>query len=193
MQLTNFVAPCLLAGVLWAFYGPFAPTAPVRPPAVAGAPSAARTADAAGPIGTAGDAQDPMRDVVQEPAAGPGHTVLVVEGTVRALGVTAAVAKPDPWAGVPKGLQSAWSLAILAADGRELARVPLDLSPFDTDPRRIGQPVSVEGCIVRDSRIVMLVNVPNFAAAARYVFEHRGRPLGEISAPELRRLVGGGK
>src|SRR5262249_17078788 len=43
----------------------------------------------------------------QDPqAAARGHLVLVIEGDVTRLRITHAVAKPDRWAGVPKGLTS---------------------------------------------------------------------------------------
>src|SRR5262249_34998451 len=91
----------------------------------------------------------------QDPAA--GHLVLVVEGTVATLAITHAVAKADPWAGVPEGLTSAFALCLLGDGDRELTRVPLDLSLFDTDPAAIGKPVRVAGCEVRNSRIALLV------------------------------------
>lgn len=122
------------------------------------------------------------------PAAGPGHLVLIVEGTVRALDITAAVAKPDPWGGVPKGLRSPFELRILAEDGGELAVLPLDLSAFDTDPESIGRPLVVQGCLVRDWRIGLLVSVPDFDAAARYRFERDGVAIGEVAGETVRQL-----
>jgi hypothetical protein len=107
---------------------------------------------------------------VEAAAAADGHYVLVVEGDRNALTITHANAKPDPWGGVPKGFTSEWQLTIRDAAGALLATVPLDVSPFVTSEAGQGQPVRVEGCIVRDSRIGMLVNVPRFAEAASYTF-----------------------
>jgi hypothetical protein len=139
--------------------------------------------------------QEPQQLVrAQEPgAAQPGHLVLVVEGTVRQLAITHAAQKPDAWAGAAKGLQSPFALQLLAADGKELLRVPLDLSRFDTDPRRIGGPVVVQGCEVRDWRIGVLCNVPRLPSCARYVFLRDGEPIGETSADALAKAIGGGR
>jgi hypothetical protein len=126
--------------------------------------------------------------------AEPGHYVLVVEGDRAALAVTAASRKADPWGGVPKGLVSTWSLAIHDADGGLLATVPLDVSPFAVDGPR---GVRVEGCVVRDSRIGMLVNVPAFARAATYTFTRDDggavRHLGTTTASQVQQLAGGGR
>jgi hypothetical protein len=103
------------------------------------------------------------------PAAN-GHYVLVVEGDRNGLAVTFASKKAQRWAGVAKGFQSNWRVSILDAAGAELAMVPLDVRPFATDAKSVGKPLRVQGCIVVDSKIGMLVNVPAFATAARYVF-----------------------
>jgi hypothetical protein len=124
----------------------------------------------------------------QDPAA--GHLVLVVEGTVNKLTITRAVAKPDAWAGVPKGLASRFALRILDAQGSVLHTVPLDLSAFDTDPAHIGRKLTVQGCLVRDWRIGMLVSVPQDPRASRFVFVRDGVEIGAHGLGELLRLGG---
>ena len=94
--------------------------------------------------------------------------MLVVEGDRDQLAITHASAKPDPWAGVPKGFSSRWTLTVKDERGATLAEVPLDVSKFAVGAAEKGRPLRVEGCIVRDSHIAMLVNVPRFDAAATY-------------------------
>ena len=131
------------------------------------------------------------------PPIANGHYALVVEGDRDLLTISRAVAKADPWAGVPKGAASRWTLTILAADGARLAAIPLDLAHFDTDADRKSGAVRVEGCIVHDPRIVMLVNVPRFAGAAAYTFSRRDDagvvPLGAVTAARVEELAGGGR
>jgi hypothetical protein len=127
-----------------------------------------------------------------------GHHVLVVEGDRNALTITAASHKPDPWAGAPKGFESAWRLRIADASGALLADVPLDVSPFDTDAAALLRPVRVEGCIVRSAAIGMLVNAPAFATAATYTFvrpDAAGAPaaIGTVTGAQVRELAGGGR
>lgn len=148
------------------------------------------------PHGVSGDAAPPTT-VPPLPPVANGHYALVVEGDRDQLTITRAVAKADPWAGVPKGTTSPWSLAILAADGTRLADIPLDLVHFDTNADRKGGKVRVEGCIVHDPRIAMLVNVPRFAEAASYAFTRRDDdtmvPLGSVTAARVLELAGGGR
>ena len=123
--------------------------------------------------------------------------MLVVEGDRSALAITHVRFKEAPWAGVPQGSTSDWTLTVHDATGTELATVPLDVTPFAVDPARQGTPVQVEGCIVRDSRIGMLVNVPAFASAASYTFA-RGRGeqrvvLGQVDGADVRTLAEGGR
>lgn len=131
------------------------------------------------------------------PPRANGHFALVVEGDRDALSIRSAVAKPDPWSGPWKGLQSRWSLAILAADGTTLAEVPLDLAHFDLAAERKGGPIHVEGCVVRDPRIAMLVNVPRYAAAFSYSFVRRDgavvTPIGAVAAARVEELARGGR
>jgi hypothetical protein len=135
------------------------------------------------------------------PAAQPvGHYVLVVEGHREQLAITAASAKPDPWGGVPKGFDSAWRLRVTDAGDAVLADVPLDVRPFDVEAGALLRKTRVEGCIVTSPAIGMLVNVPQFAAAARYTFTRPGGPgearehlLGVVDAAAVRALAGGGR
>jgi len=144
-----------------------------------------RQDDAPRPAAAEGDAATPTA---------AGHYVLVVEGDRDALDVTFARAKRAPWAGAPKGLDSAWRLVVEAADGAALADVPLDVRRFATDAASKGAPAVVRGCVVVESRIGMLVNVPRFAEAARYRFtrrDERGAPtvLGVVAATRVRELA----
>lgn len=123
----------------------------------------------------------------QEPT--PGHLVLVVEGDVTALRVTHAVAKPDPWAGAPKGLRSEFSVRAIDGNGATLLETPLDLSKFDTDPARVGGPDVVRGCEVHSPRIGTLVNVPALAEADRWQFVQGAKVLGTVTKGELDRLL----
>ena len=122
-----------------------------------------------------------------------GHFVLVIEGDRDQLGVTAASHKTDPWAGVPKGFASEWTISIRDAAGTELAVVPLDLTKFDLDPARKGQPLRVQGCIVQDPRVAMLANVPCFAPAASYTFLRAKTAVGVVDGATVRQLAGGGR
>ena len=132
------------------------------------------------------------------PPVADGHYVLVVEGDRTALAITAASAKVDPWAGVPKGFTSQWRLSIVDARGDTLAEVPLDVSQFATDAAAAGRGVRVAGCIVTSPHIGILVNVPAFANAAGYTFTRPGAAderivLGTTTGDRVRELAGGGK
>lgn len=129
-----------------------------------------------------------------------GHYVLVVEGHRDLLTITAASAKADPWAGVPKGFDSAWRLRVEDRDGAPLADVPLDVRPFDVAPGALLRPTRVQGCVVTTAAIGMLVNVPAYANAARYTFTRPGEAgeaeqqvLGVVDAATVRALAGGGR
>ena len=128
-----------------------------------------------------------------QPPEANGHFALVVEGDRDQLSVTAASHKQDPWAGVPKGFSSTWALSIRDAAGAELANVPLDLSKFDLDPAHKGKPLRVQGCIVKDSHIAMLANVPSFPNAATYVFLRAETVIGTVEGATVRQLAGGGR
>ncbi len=126
----------------------------------------------------------------QEPAPSePGHLVLVVEGTVKQLRVTHAVKKADAWAGLPQGLTSEFALVMLDAAGKEVQRLPLDLSKFETDESKVDAPVVVEGCIVRSPKIGTLLNIPFRADVATYRFVRGDRALGEVDAASMQRMT----
>lgn len=142
-------------------------------------------------------ARDPIAVVPPPPPIANGHHVLVVDGDRDQLTIVGASYKTDPWAGVPKGLQSAWTLRIGDATGALLAEVPLDLAHFDTSALRKNGGVKVQGDTVRDARIAMLVNAPHFPTAATYVFTRRDADgvvaIGEVTAERVRQLAGGGR
>ncbi len=147
------------------------------------------------------NAQSPSRPAPTPPPAptpastpsstriGDGHVVLVVEGTVRALRVTTAVTKTDAWAGMPRGVQSEFQFVALDRDGKELLRLPVDLSKFETDPTKVDAPVVVTGCEVKSPRIGILLNVPALPDAARFQFVRGKDVLGAVSAVELAELL----
>jgi hypothetical protein len=139
----------------------------------------------------------PPSQLPAQPTA-DGHYVLVIEGDRNGLAVTFASKKAAPWAGIPKGFASNWTVSIRDASDRELANVPLDVSAFATDARSLGKPVRVQGCVIVDSKIGMLLNVPAFAEAANYVFvrtDNQGAvvALGTTSGDQVRELAGGGR
>ncbi|MCA8973785.1 MAG: hypothetical protein KDC98_03650 [Planctomycetes bacterium] len=144
---------------------------------------------------TATDVEPPATATAEPstPPAAPGHLVLVVEGDRDQLTITHANRKQDAWAGNAKGLASAWQLSLRDGNGVELAAVPLDMSPFDLDPARKGGPLQVQGCIVRDPHVAMLVNAPALADVASYVFLRGDVTVGTIAATEVDRLAGGGR
>ncbi len=123
------------------------------------------------------------------PGSSDGHLVLVVEGDVTALRITHVVAKPDEWGGPQKGLQSPFSLRALDEAGKELVRVPIDLSRFETDPGRVGKPDVVNGCEVRSSRIGVLLNVPVVKGVARYQFVSGDAAIGDATAADVARML----
>jgi len=127
------------------------------------------------------------------PPPASGHFVLVVEGDRDRLTVTHASHKADPWAGTPKGLTSKWTLSIRDAAGTELTSLPLDMSQFDLTPARKGQGQQVQGCVVRDARVAMLVNVPCLQKAASYVMQREGIVVGSVDAATVNQLAGGGR
>lgn len=142
----------------------------------------------------AGPTHEPPTEPPTEPQ---GHYVLVVEGDRNHLDVTFARHKPAPWAGVPKGFTSTWLLRVRDADGDVLGTVPLDVRPFATGAADVGKPAEVRGCVVVDSRIGMLVNVPAFPNADRYELVRPGEQaevvIGAATGERVRELAGGGR
>lgn len=132
------------------------------------------------------------------PPVADGHYVLVVEGDRNALNVSFARKKAARWAGVPKGFDSNWRVSILDGAGKQLADVPLDVSPFATDAASVGKGPRVNGCFVVESKIGLLLNVPAFAMAQSYEFSRRGADgvkvaLGTMTGAAIRDLAGGGR
>lgn len=145
---------------------------------------------------TGSGSEPPVQPPAQPPVA-DGHFALVVQGDRDQLTITHAVAKDDPWAGVPKGLTSSYLLRISGADGALLAELPIDLSAFDLAPQRKGGKIEVEGCVVLDPHVTTLVNAPRFAAAQSYSFARRDiggeLALGSVTGEQVRILAGGGR
>lgn len=127
-----------------------------------------------------------------EPIAA-GHDVLVVQGDRDELSITFASHKTDPWGGVAKDLRSDWRLRIHDAKGELLVDVPLDMTPFATGAADKGKARRVEGCIVTDAQIGMLVNAPTFATAATYTFVRGEVVIGRVAAADVRQLTAGGR
>lgn len=157
--------------------------------------------DMASPIPTQTSQNRPANvteTVRKTPPTADGHFAIVVEGDRNGLAVTFASKKTAPWAGAPKGFDSNWHVTILDALGNKLASVPLDVRPFATGANSVGKPVQVRGCVVVDSKIGMLVNVPAYAAAASYVFARTEvdgvvTTLGTTSGDVIRELARGGR
>ncbi len=134
-------------------------------------------------LAATGGAGSPVGSTPSVPLIPPlaeGHYVLVVDGDRDQLDIRHASRKVEPWAGVAKGFTSEWTLSIHDDRGALLAEVPIDVTPFAVGVAEKGQPVRVEGCIVRDAHIAMLVNVPRFAAAATYTFARGAGAAGRV-------------
>jgi hypothetical protein len=121
----------------------------------------------------------------QQPA---GHLVLIVQGDANELRITGAVAKAAPCGAQPQA-QGAWQVRVLGPSGTLLHTQPLDLSGFDVDPAHVGRPDRAEGCVVRSTRVAMLVNVPAFAEATGIEFVCAGARKGGCTAAELDNLL----
>lgn len=192
MQLSHLLG----AGVLIAAVGLSARSDANDANRTAPAPDLTATGTAAAPA--AGPAAGPAAAPAPAPPTADGHFVLVVEGDRNALAVTFASKKAARWAGVPKGFDSNWRVAIHDAQGKQLADVPLDVSPFATDAGSVGKGPKVRGCFVVESKIGLLLNVPAFDAAYSYTFsrtEADGTPvaLGTTSGDTIRELARGGR
>lgn len=124
------------------------------------------------------------------PPSADGHLILQLEGDVRALSIVRITKKPDP-CGLAR-VDSPFSVVLLDAAERELARVPLDLSQFDLDPAHIGQPPRVAGCVIKDTRIAALVNVPHYPSTARAVILRGSDVLGGADAVRFAALLAQG-
>ncbi|MFT7535126.1 MAG: hypothetical protein ACI85K_001077 [Hyphomicrobiaceae bacterium] len=167
-------------------------TAPANSPSSSPAASSPSASSPSGTIAT------PIVALPPAPPMANGHFVLVVEGDRNGLAVTFASKKTSPWAGVPKGFDSKWRASILDGKGAELANVPVDVRPFATDAQSVGKGPRVQGCIVIESKIGLLLNVPAFAAAQSYEFSRTDAAgvktaLGTMSGNAVRDLAGGGR
>ena len=106
--------------------------------------------------------------------------VLVVEGDARGMRVTHAQAKADAYQGAKPGLANrTYEVEVQNAAGVALGTYPLDLSHFDLDPQRVGQPLRVEGDVVRNTQVTALTNVPTLPGMARIAFRKLGQPWGQ--------------
>jgi hypothetical protein len=128
------------------------------------------------------------RSHVPEPQ---GHLILQVEGDAGALQVTRITPKPDPCG--PARLHSEYAVVVRDAAGTELGRVPMDLSAFDLDPARIGQPLRVEGCVVKDTRVATLVSIPRWPTAAALDLVQGTRVLGTLAGDSFATMVRAGE
>jgi hypothetical protein len=124
---------------------------------------------------------------VEGPPTPRGHLIVQVEGDAKLLTITCVTPKNDKFGGVPRGLQSAFEIVLIDGKGAELARCPIDLSAFDLE--RVGGPVHVEGCVVRDPRVAALVNVPFYLETASLRIERDGRVLGQLGGEALQRMI----
>jgi len=126
------------------------------------------------------------------PAVEPqGHLILQVEGDASALRVTRITPKPDPCG--PSRTTSAHQVVVRDAAGRELGRMPLDLSAFDLEPARVGGALRVEGCVVRDPHVAMLVSVPRWEGAASIELVRDGQFLGLLPPASYAQLLAEGE
>ncbi|MEM7205491.1 MAG: hypothetical protein AAF628_34865 [Planctomycetota bacterium] len=133
--------------------------------------------------------QLPLSPLPQDPAAvASGHLVLLVQGDARGLTVSHVFAKADPYA-KPRDRAEAHQVAVLDAAGRELGVYPLDLSPFDLDPARVGQPPRVEGDRVIATRVVALVNVPRLRDGVRLEIRRDRVVVGRVAPDRYARLL----
>ena len=66
------------------------------------------------------------------------------------------------------------------------------LSRFDLDPTRVGQPLRVEGDVVWETQLAILVSIPYFANAAGLVFRRQRRVVSTVPAAVYARLIAGG-
>ncbi len=117
-----------------------------------------------------------------------GHLVLIIEGDARSLSITQVVAKKDP-CGPTDTIESDYHILMLDADASVLARYPLDLSQFDLNPDHIGRPVQVEGCVLIDTKIAMLANVPYLPNATHIQITGPDSKVGELAAGTYKQVV----
>ncbi|MCA8957985.1 MAG: hypothetical protein KDC87_18060 [Planctomycetes bacterium] len=124
------------------------------------------------------------------PPADIGHLILQLEGDVRALQVVHLTPKPSAFN--PTYRPSPFSIDLYDQAGNRLGSYPLDLSRFDTDPLRVGQPLRVEGCEVRDPHIAMLANIPYLPDACSIRICRGDKELGRLENVDYQRMLTAG-
>lgn len=116
-----------------------------------------------------------------------GHLVLQIEGDANALGVTWITPKTSGYN--KQRITSPYSVVLLGGRGDVLGSYPLDLAPFDLDPLRVGQPLKVTGCEVRDTRVATLHSVPYLDGLDSIQIRRGGRLLGRVAGVDLQRMI----
>jgi hypothetical protein len=116
-----------------------------------------------------------------------GHLIVQLEGNVHGLTVTWITPKTSGYN--ETRIKSSFEVDLFDGAGAKLGTYPIDLSAFDTDPARIGKPLRVQGCEIRDSRIVTIVNVPYFKATASMRIRSGGIVIGRLGAARIGMLT----
>ncbi|MEE2885814.1 MAG: hypothetical protein VX951_00145, partial [Planctomycetota bacterium] len=93
----------------------------------------------------------------------------------------------------PTSRTSPYQIELLDAGGQVLGSYPLDLSLFDMNPARVGKPLRVQGCQVRDTRVAALANVPYLAKAVSLRILRGNRVFGFLNTASYHRLVAQGE
>ena len=78
----------------------------------------------------------------------------------------------------PTRIDSPYQAVLFNRAGRQLGSYAIDLSQFDLDPARVGKPLRVTGCEVRDTKVAAIVNVPYLANARSIEIRRAGRRPG---------------
>lgn len=120
-----------------------------------------------------------------------GHLILQIEGNANALRVTRITPKKSGYN--PTSRTSPYQIELLDAGGQVLGSYPLDLSLFDMNPARVGKPLRVQGCEVRDTRVATLANVPYLAHAVTVRILRGNRVFGFLNTASYRKLVAQGE
>ncbi len=117
-----------------------------------------------------------------------GHLILQIEGDANGLRVVRVTPKPDPL-GHLADVPSTHRVVVRLRDGGELASVPLDLSHFDLDPANVGRDASVTGCVVRETCVAALANVPHFDGDVVVEIRAGARVVGGLDADGYARML----
>lgn len=125
------------------------------------------------------------------PAAAPrrpfGHLILQIEGDANGLRVTWITPKQSAYN--PSTRTSPYRIELLDADGMVAGVYPLDLSQFDMNPARVGKPLRVQGCEIRDTRVATIANVAFLAGATAARIMRGNRQLGSLDSTTYQRLL----